>query len=88
MRERTRIKEALADFPVGTELQVAGWARSVRVGKGVTFIALNDGSCLASLQVVAGPDLPNYGEVSRLGTGAAAQGPGEACGIARRRAKV
>ena len=71
MSERTRIKEALADFPVGTELQVAGWARSVRVGKGVTFIALNDGSCLASLQVVAAPELSNYAEICRVGTGAA-----------------
>jgi asparaginyl-tRNA synthetase len=71
MRERTRIKEALADFPVGAELQVAGWARSVRVGKEVTFIALNDGSCLASLQVVTAPALSNYAEICRVGTGAA-----------------
>ena len=71
MRERTRIKEALADFPVGAELQVAGWSRSARVGKEVAFIALNDGSCLTSLQVVADPTLENYEEVSRLGTGAA-----------------
>jgi asparaginyl-tRNA synthetase len=71
MRERTRIKEALANFPVGAELQVAGWARSVRVGKEVAFIALNDGSCLTSLQVLAVPELGNYSEVCRLGTGAA-----------------
>lgn len=71
MRERTRIKEALAEFPVGAELQVAGWARSVRVGKGVTFIALNDGSCLANLQVVTAPELSNYAEICRVGTGAA-----------------
>ncbi len=71
MEKRTRIKEALSDFPVGAELQVAGWARSVRVGKEVAFIALNDGSCLASLQVVADPTLENYEEVSRIGTGAA-----------------
>jgi asparaginyl-tRNA synthetase len=71
MRERTRIKDALADFPVGAELQVAGWARSVRVGKEVTFIALNDGSCLASLQVVTAPELSNYADICRVGTGAA-----------------
>jgi asparaginyl-tRNA synthetase len=71
MRDRTRIKAALRDFSAGAELQVAGWARSVRVGKGVTFIALNDGSCLATLQVVADPTLENYEEVSRIGTGSA-----------------
>jgi asparaginyl-tRNA synthetase len=71
MRDRTKIKAALAEFPSGTALQVAGWARSVRVGKEVTFIALNDGSCVASLQVVAGPELPNYAEICRIGTGTA-----------------
>ena len=71
MKRRTKIKEALADFSAGAALQVAGWARTVRVGKEVLFVALNDGSCLASLQVVATPSLPNYEELCRLGTGAA-----------------
>ena len=71
MGERVKIKKALNDFSAGTELLVSGWARSVRVGKGVTFIALNDGSCLATLQVVADPNLDNFDEVSRIGTGTA-----------------
>ena len=71
MRKRTKIKEALAGFPAGVELRVAGWARSVRVGKEVVFIALNDGSCMANLQVVVEPGVANYDEVCRLGTGAA-----------------
>jgi asparaginyl-tRNA synthetase len=71
MRDRIKVKAALQDYSAGAELQVAGWARSVRVGKGVTFISLNDGSCLSTLQVVADPMLENYAEVSRIGTGAA-----------------
>ncbi len=71
MGKRTKIKEALADLPAGAGLRVAGWARSVRVGKEVTFIALNDGSCLANLQVVVAPGVANYAELCRLGTGAA-----------------
>jgi asparaginyl-tRNA synthetase len=71
MRDRIKIKAALQDFSAGAELQVAGWARSVRVGKGVTFITLNDGSCLSTLQVVADPMIENYADVSRIGTGAA-----------------
>jgi asparaginyl-tRNA synthetase len=71
MRDRIKVKAALQDFSAGAELQVAGWARSVRVGKGVTFISLNDGSCLSTLQVVADPTIENYAEVSRIGTGAA-----------------
>jgi asparaginyl-tRNA synthetase len=69
MSERIRIKSALTEFIAGDLLLVAGWARSVRVGKGVTFIALNDGSCLSTLQIVADPGLDNYDEVARIGTG-------------------
>jgi len=71
MTGKTRIREALAAPAAGIELSVKGWVRTVRVGKEVTFIALNDGSSLASLQVVATPALANYEEVGRVGTGAA-----------------
>ena len=71
MRQRTRIREVLATDAPGGAVTVKGWVRTVRSGKEVTFLALNDGSCLATLQVVAGPELPNYEEVARLGTGSA-----------------
>ena len=71
MEKRVRIREILSASEAGVEAVIKGWARTVRVGKDVAFIALNDGSCMASLQVVAGPDLPNYAEVARLGTGSA-----------------
>ena len=71
MNMRTRIRDVLAAGKPGAGLTVKGWARTVRRGKDVTFLALNDGSCLANLQVVAGPELVNYAEVSRLGTGSA-----------------
>ncbi|MBW6512810.1 MAG: asparagine--tRNA ligase [Desulfuromonadaceae bacterium] len=67
---RTPIKQLLAAVAPLTELTVKGWARTVRRGKDVAFIALNDGSCCATLQIVLDPELPNYEEVSRLGTGA------------------
>jgi len=71
MTGKTRIKEALTAAEAGGGVTVQGWARTVRTGKGVTFIALNDGSCFSGLQVVAEPELSNFEEVSRLGTGAA-----------------
>jgi len=71
MTVRTRIKQALADGRPGKELLLKGWARTVRSGKGVTFISLNDGSSLAGIQVVAEPELPNYVQVAALGTGCA-----------------
>jgi len=68
---RTSIRDALKATAVGTELTVAGWVRSVRTSKGgFSFITLNDGSCLASIQVVADEQLPNYhSEVVHLSAG-------------------
>ncbi|KAF0215908.1 MAG: asparaginyl-tRNA [Geobacteraceae bacterium] len=71
MQGRTRVKEALTALSAGADMNVKGWVRTVRVGKEVTFIALNDGSCMGNLQVVAGPDIANYEDVCGLGTGAA-----------------
>jgi asparaginyl-tRNA synthetase len=70
MTVRTRVKQALEGRP-GESFLLKGWARTVRTGKGVTFISLNDGSSLAGIQVVAEPELANYAEVSALGTGSA-----------------
>jgi len=71
MTARRRIKEVMSEGRPGEELLLKGWARTVRTGKGVTFISLNDGSSLAGIQIVAEPDLPNYEEVAALGTGSA-----------------
>ncbi|WP_298272859.1 asparagine--tRNA ligase [Geobacter sp.] len=71
MATRTRIRSALAGEGLGGDVTVKGWVRTSRVGKEVAFLAVNDGSSLASLQVVAEPALPNYPEVCAISTGAA-----------------
>jgi asparaginyl-tRNA synthetase len=71
MNGRIRVRDALAATETGGEILVKGWVRTVRAGKEITFLAVNDGSCMASLQVVIEPDLANYQQVSRLGTGSA-----------------
>jgi len=71
MTARIRVSEALKSGQPGMELLVKGWVRTVRSGKDVTFIAINDGSCMANLQVVVEPDIAGYQQLSRLGTGAA-----------------
>ncbi len=55
----------------GTEVRVRGWIRTRRDSKaGFSFLALYDGSCLATLQVVAPGTLANYrDEVLRLTAG-------------------
>jgi asparaginyl-tRNA synthetase len=75
---KARINDVLAKGEPGAAVEVAGWLRSARHGKEVSFLDLSDGSCLAGLQVVAGPELPNFeGEVRKLGTGAAVRASGE-----------
>ncbi len=68
---RTSIRDALTDRPAGTELTVGGWIRTVRNSKGgFSFLALNDGSCLGTIQVVADGKLDNYdSEITRLSAG-------------------
>jgi asparaginyl-tRNA synthetase len=65
------IKEILAQDPPGDGVLAEGWVRTSRSGKGVSFLELNDGSCLANLQVVADPSLANYEEVAKLISGVA-----------------
>ena len=57
--------------PVAFASTVVSMDNFVASAKEVTFLALNDGSCVENLQVVAGPELSNYAEVARLGTGSA-----------------
>ncbi|WP_224984969.1 asparagine--tRNA ligase [Geomonas agri] len=71
MTARTKVKQALETGKAGSTILVKGWARTVRNSKGVTFISLNDGSCLSGIQVVVEPDLENYEEITGIGTGSA-----------------
>ena len=52
---------AHASDALGTRTRLQGWVRTRRDSKaGLSFIQLSDGSCFASMQVVAPSDLPNY----------------------------
>ncbi len=65
------IKEILQSAALSTQVTVRGWLRTKREGKGVTFLELNDGSCLAGLQVVVPTTFPDYETlVKPLTTGA------------------
>ena len=55
-QNRCRVKALLQAEESHGEVFVQGWLRTVRSSKGVAFLALNDGSCLDSLQVVVGSD--------------------------------
>lgn len=58
--KRLKIKEVLSGELIGSQVLVKGWVRTKRGSKNVNFIALNDGSTIHNLQVVA--DVEKFGE--------------------------
>jgi len=75
--KRTKITAVLDMDASPGEVFVQGWVRTKRAAKDFSFIELNDGSCLANIQVVAGNGLAGYNEVEKLTTGSAAGVTGE-----------
>ena len=51
--KRTKIIDVLKRTDFGTEVLVKGWVRTRRGSKSVSFIALNDGSTIKNVQIVA-----------------------------------
>ncbi|MBO8484970.1 MAG: asparagine--tRNA ligase [Bacteroidetes bacterium] len=67
--KRTKVKELLQSRP-GQEVTAKGWVRTKRGNKNVSFIALNDGSTINSIQVVV--DTASFEDelLKRITTGA------------------
>ncbi|MEE4271586.1 MAG: asparagine--tRNA ligase [Thermoanaerobaculales bacterium] len=68
MAKRYRVKQLLAEGEVGARVLVKGWVRTRRDSKEVSFLEVNDGSCLKSLQVVVKPEIVGE-ELKRLVNG-------------------
>lgn len=68
---RTKIKDLLVSEGQQEGVNIKGWVRTKRGSKNVSFIAMNDGSTLNNIQVVA--DNPNFDEevMRNITTGAA-----------------
>ena len=74
--KRTKIKALLAMEP-GVEVLAKGWVRTKRGNKQVKFIALNDGSTINNIQVVANTELFDEELLKRVTTGASLSVKGE-----------
>ena len=70
MMQRTLIKHALASESARESILVEGWVRTRRDSKNFSFLEVNDGTCLASVQVVADAGIPGYEDIGRMTTGA------------------
>ena len=65
-----QIADILRQKSIGSQVVVQGWLRTRRDTGGVSFLELNDGSCLQSLQVVVDEGIVNYlSEIKKLTTG-------------------
>jgi len=75
--ERRKIDRVLGLDASPGEVCIKGWVRTKRDSKEFCFLEVNDGSCLANIQVIASADLENYTDVQKLTTGSAVGVVGE-----------
>jgi asparaginyl-tRNA synthetase len=73
------VKDVRQTTAIGQQAIVRGWIRTRRDSKGgFSFLELNDGSCLANIQIIADANLPNYEtEVKQLSPGCSVTVRGE-----------
>lgn len=69
--------ELLAATSAHSDVVVAGWVRTKRESKEFAFIELNDGSCLANLQVFIDATTLGYDNIGAINTGTAIAAHGE-----------
>jgi len=68
--KRTKIKELLSSPKTGADVLVKGWVRTKRGNKNIVFIALNDGSTISNIQIVAETSLFSEELLKDVTTGA------------------
>lgn len=68
--KRTKVVDVLRRTDFGSEVVVKGWVRTRRGSKAVYFIALNDGSTINNVQVVADADKFDEEMIKLITTGA------------------
>lgn len=68
--KRTNIKAALASTGPLQSIVVCGWVRTRRDAKGLSFLELNDGSCLANIQIIIDEGTKAHAAIGPVNTGA------------------
>lgn len=72
-----KIKKILDSAETGSDVLVKGWVRTKRESKNAVFIALNDGSTLTNLQIVASPESFSEKIIQQVTTGASLKVEGQ-----------
>jgi asparaginyl-tRNA synthetase len=68
-KQRTKIKDLLKANDFNKEVHIKGWVRTKRGGKGITFIAVNDGSIIHNIQIVIDGSNFNDDQLKQITTG-------------------
>ncbi len=68
--KRIKVKDLMISGQLGTDVLVKGWVRTKRGNKNIVFIALNDGSTIRNIQVVADVALFDENLLKDVSTGA------------------
>ena len=71
MTETYRILDLLQADHTMPNIIINAWVRTRRDSKDFSFIEINDGSCLANIQVIADKDLSGYEDIHNVTTGSA-----------------
>ncbi|MFT7035269.1 MAG: asparaginyl-tRNA synthetase [Cyclobacteriaceae bacterium] len=75
-QKRTKVKDVLLGG-TADKVIVKGWVRTKRQNKNIAFIALNDGSTINNLQLVADPDTTSEDVLKLVTTGACISAKGK-----------
>ena len=75
--QKFKVIKILQEQEIGRKVKVNGWVRTKRESKNVVFIALNDGSIIHNLQIVADPAKFDEGLIKDITTGACLSVQGE-----------
>lgn len=71
MIHKYRIADLLRSIHPDSGVTLQGWVRTRRDSRDFSFLELNDGSCLTNIQVIADKNIPGYGQIIKMTTGAA-----------------
>ncbi|MGR8948351.1 MAG: asparagine--tRNA ligase [Gammaproteobacteria bacterium] len=69
--QRSSIRELLGETEERDSVTIYGWVRTRRDSKAFSFLEVNDGSCLSSIQTIIDNSVPSYDVVREINTGAA-----------------
>ncbi|MFH0341419.1 MAG: asparagine--tRNA ligase [Chromatiales bacterium] len=75
--KRDKVVTLLSADAARERVVVKGWVRTRRDAKGLSFLELNDGSCLRNIQVIVDAGIGSYSDAKDLGTGAAIAAEGK-----------